>query len=166
MPETWEVLIDFPSYSISNLGNVVNTYRGRVMAQRSNHQGVRMVSLMDEHHRQVTRSVALLVAESFIPQPSSIFNSPIHLDGDRANCSVDNLTWRPRWFSVLYHRQFSDIRFYHRQIVLGIQGSRERFQGWADPCMRYGLLYKSIINSYHNNETVFPTGQRFVNLSW
>lgn len=126
-----------------------------------------MVSLMDEiSHRQVTRSVALLVAEAFVPRPRDTFNSPIHLDGDRGNCRLVNLTWRPRWFAVKFHQQFRDIRFHHRDIELGIRGTRERFRGWAEPCMKYGLLYTAIINSYRHNDTVFPTGQRFVNLSW
>lgn len=167
MAEQWEVLHDFPMYAVSNFGNVMNISRNLVMAHRTNKQGIRMVSLMSESsHRQVTRSVALLVAETFIPQPRSTFNSPIHLDGNRDHCHISNLDWRPRWFAVKFHRQFHDIRFWHEEIELGIVGTEERFQGWARPSIKYGLLYEGIIRSYRLKDTVFPTGQRFVNLSW
>lgn len=165
MDEQWEVLHDFPSYAISSLGKIVNIYRQTEMAQSQNQRGIQVVSLTNENHRQVTRSVPLLVAQTFVPGGTDIFNSPIHLDNDRSNCAADNLMWRPRWFAVKYHQQFRDVRFYHH-FPLGIRGSRERFKGWAEACMKYGVLYRSVIDSYHNGVPVFPTGQIFRAIGW
>ena len=52
------------------------------------------------------RSVPLLVAKAFIPQPPGPFDTPINLDGDRHNNHIHNLAWRPRWFAIKYNQQF------------------------------------------------------------
>lgn len=166
MQEEWAVLDEFPSYAVSTFGQVANIHRDSLLSLGHNTQGITMVKLMDEDHRQVTRSVALLVAQTFIEQRRELFNSPIHLDGDRRNCRWDNLMWRPRWFAVMFHRQFKEPRFYHPELKLGIKGTDETFHGWKDPCIKYGILYKSVIDSYHSGDSVFPTGHVFVRLGW
>jgi hypothetical protein len=112
--------------------------------------------------QHTTRSLPLLVANAFLPRTKEAFNAPIQLDGDRMQCRVDNLMWRPRWFAVLYHQQFSKDDFYYPDADLEIEDTGEHFKGWAEPSVIYGLRYIDIIVSYTNHKGTWPTGQRFI----
>src|SRR3954469_2297239 len=117
--EDWAPIQGFPGYSVSTLGRVRRDSSGRILRIKVNQYGVPYVGLMKEWD-QKQRSLALLVARAFIMNTSDIFDTPINLDGDRFNCAVDNLMWRPRWFAVKYNQQFTHGR-YERPIEASVR---------------------------------------------
>ena len=149
-----------PLYSVSEEGGVRNGRSLRPLALRKNNRGIIYVGLTI-NSQQVNRSVAVLVAEHFLPPPMrSTFDTPIHLDGDRSNCHVNNLLWRPRWFAVHYHRQFN------RETPQNQRACREIETGYIfksdfDAAREYGLLVQDIRWNYNKNKPVFPTNRRF-----
>jgi hypothetical protein len=113
--EDWRDIRFFPGYSVSTIGRVRNDDTGRMMTLMVNQSGVVNVGLTRsrEQHR---RAVALLVADAFIPRPiREAFDTPINLNGDRMNNTIDNLVWRPRWFAIKYIQQFkNNVRGFRR----------------------------------------------------
>ncbi len=162
MTERWKHLEEFPGYSISTYGQVANDRRDSILRQNPNMQGIAMVGLM-QAGRHTTRSVPLLVANAFVPNPDpKRFNSPIQLNGHRMDSHIDNLLWRPRWFAYKYHIQFSQEGFYYvpkAQILL--LDTDERFNELVTPSTKYGLHYKDVMYSYMMGTDVYPTRQHF-----
>lgn len=98
MVENWKTIDDAPLYEVSNQGRVRNRMTGRILIPTDNGRGYPIVGLRDQGARKV-RSLATLVAKAFLKDPlGDLNNSPLHKDGDRRNCSANNLVWRPRWF--------------------------------------------------------------------
>lgn len=160
MTGQWVRIPGFRGYSVSTSGLVCNR-SGRVLCVRVNQYGVPYVGMM-QHGRQVVRSLPLLVASAFIPRPRPKFNTPIHLDGDRTNCAVDNLMWRPRWFASEYHQQFIDR--YPNPInvsIRDVETGDEYPNSMAVACIN-GLLEGDVVLSILNHTVTWPTNQRFV----
>lgn len=128
------------------------------MALSANQYGIVYVGLMDGK-LQYKRSVAVLVAEAFLPEAADAFDTPIHLDGDKANCRVDNLLWRPYWFARKYHRQFYERISVNRGIEDVATG--EWFHNSLEAAARYGLLDRDIGYALGKGLPVWPTQQRF-----
>lgn len=160
MKETWVPIDRFPQYSISDHGKIRNDDTGRILVLSENQYGVVCVGLM-RNGVQRHRSVAKLVAQTFIPSPARHFDTPINLDGDRHNNHVDNLVWRPRWFAVMYNRQFR--RPYPNPIEAEILDPKtgEISKNSFDCATRYGLLEKDVVLSILNRTYVVPTFQEF-----
>jgi hypothetical protein len=111
--------------------------------------------------RQCIRSLPRLVATAFLPPPSEVFDTPINLDGDRTNCSVDNLMWRPRWYAIYYVSQFKDR--YDNPIEAPVRAldTDEVFDNSLDAACRYGLLEREVVLSVLNKTPTWPTYQMF-----
>lgn len=156
----WVPVAGFPGYSINTLGQVQKDSSRRLLQPRLNQQGVPYIGLMREW-KQHTRSLPKLVAMTFLDSPNEIFDTPINLDGDRTNCHVDNLMWRPRWYAVGYVNQFKE-RYDHpidapvRAIETG-----EEFRDSLSAACRYGLLEREVVLAIHNQTLTWPTYQRF-----
>ena len=156
----WVPVEGFPGYSINPLGQVSRDSTGRLLIPRYNQYGVPYVGLMRQW-QQCNRSLPRLVARAFLPSPSDIFDTPIQIDGDRSNCHVDNLMWRPRWYAVLYNQQFED-RYDHpiNEPVRAID-EEERFPNSLAAGCRYGLLEREVVLSVVNRTPAWPTYQYF-----
>lgn len=156
----WEVLEDFPDYAVSNMGDISNIKTGMPRKTSLNQFGIVKISLY-KGKQLYTRSVAPLVAEAFCDGQSELFNTPIHLDGDRQNCCANNLMWRPRWFAVLYHRQFDSAEFHAMDVhIVDVDSGRE-FYSVKEACMTYGLYYNDVYRSYLNGRPTPITEQVF-----
>lgn len=156
----WVTLADFPNYLISNHGDIVNKSTGRWLHQSHATGGVVKVGLV-RAGKQHTRSVKVLVAEHFVEGRDEVFDTPIHLDGDRDNNRADNLVWRPRWFAWEYARQFSNITDNDRIGPLRDVETRETYFDIVECAVLNGLLFKDIRKSMALKESVFPTFQTF-----
>lgn len=158
----WVEIEEFPGYSVSDEGQVANDHTGTVLSISTNQQGIPYVGLVSsEDGVQYKRSVALLVANGFLPPPvPPHFDTPINLDGNRLNNCVWNLMWRPRWFAIKYHKQFHNSE---RGFIVPIEDVQtgERFKTSWQAAVKYGLLDKEIKIATINHTYVFPTGQRF-----
>lgn len=156
----WIDLREYPGYAVSDDGRVMNTTTGLIKNQSINQQRIAMVN-MSINGQQHVRSIAVMVANSFLDRSEfpEHFDTPIHLDGDKRNCRADNLTWRPRWFAVKYHRQFSEWerenRFGFRQPIEIIE-TGEVFENSLHAAVTYGLLDREIFLAMANRTFVFP----------
>lgn len=157
--ELWQDIAEFPMYSVSNRGLIVNNETGRILRLCTNNRGIVYVGLLRKGI-QYKRSVTLLVANAFLPHPASpAFDTPIHLDGDRTNNRYFNLTWRPMWFARKYHVQFPlspSVGVPIQELVTG-----EEFSSSFQATVKYGLLDNDILRSVIKRDAVWPTYQRF-----
>ena len=166
MVQEWIDLDEFPGYAISMRGLVVNTRTGRLLRILSNAQQSAYVCMMRDG-RQCKRSIAKLVALSFLPLPKyQAFDTPINLNGDRLNNDVSNLMWRPRWFAMRYHHQFETWSVVDGEVQELNSGAI--FENALAAGVAYGLLASEVYNSawnytYHGDTSsvVWPTGQQF-----
>jgi len=156
----WIPVEGFPGYSINPLGQVSRDSTGRLLVPRYNQYGVPYVGLMRQW-QQCSRSLPRLVARAFLPAPSDIFDTPIQIDGNRSNCRVDNLMWRPRWYAVLYNRQFDDRYDHPLNVPVRAIGEPERFPNSLAAACRYGLLEREVVLSVVNRTPAWPTYQYF-----
>lgn len=85
--ENWKTIDLYPDYEISDHGNVRRTLTGRVLKPIGNHQ----VKLAGKQ-----RSLNRIVARHFVGHPPSPTAVVLHRDGDRGNCSAENLVWALR----------------------------------------------------------------------
>lgn len=156
----WVAVEGFPGYSVNPLGEVRKDSTGRVLHTRLNQYGVPYVGLMRDW-RQRIRSLPRLVATAFVPVPNEIFDTPINLDGNRTNCRVDNLMWRPRWYAIYYVNQFKDR--YDNPINAPVRDveSGEEFPDSLSAACRFGLLEREVVLSILNNTLAWPTYQQF-----
>lgn len=160
MEEYWIEIENFPGYSVSNHGRVRSDKSGRILRLNENQYGVLQVGMMRDGE-QKHRSVPLLVAKAFILQPTGPFDTPINLDGDRHNNTVENLAWRPRWFAIKYNQQFRTEHPF--RILSPVQDlkSGEISKDSLDCAKRYGLLEDELIFAVLNRTYVWPTYQEF-----
>ena len=159
--EEWREIRDFPGYSVSDQGHIRNDETGRILALLRNQQGLYYVGL-SKNLVQHKRSVPLLVAEAFLPEPPyETFDTPINLDGDRHNNSANNLEWRPRWFAVKYFQQFHGG--YREEVLKSVEEEMtgEWFSKTWVAATKYGLLHRELLVATLNRTDVWPTHQKF-----
>lgn len=158
--EVWSKIENFPDYSVSTYGRVRSDKTDRILSLNKNQFGVQQVGLMRDG-QQWHRSVPLLVAKAFIPQPTGPFDTPINLNGDRDDNHVDNLVWRPRWFAIKYNRQFKHPYEFPIMAPLVDLKTREVSRNSEECFKRYGLLEQDLVLSVLNRTYVWPTYQEF-----
>ena len=156
----WKTVVGFSNYEIHDSGAVRRIDWQRPVKPTLNQQGNPMVGLSRDL-KQHKRSLALLVAMTFLDRPpNSRFDTPIHLDGDKTNCSADNLMWRPRWFAIKYHQQFWNGK---RGFIVPVYevNSGETFPNSWEAALKYGLIDAEILSAAMNRTVVFPSGMHF-----
>lgn len=160
MNERWKSIDLFPDYSVSNFGRIRSNKTGRILKLTQNQFDLVQVGLMRDGVQR-HRSVPLLVAKAFVPEPGGPFDTPINLDGDRYNNHVDNLVWRPRWFAIKYNQQFKNQ--YENPIMSPLIDlkTNEVSENSFECARRYGLLEKDLVFSVLNRTYVWPTYQEF-----
>lgn len=158
----WAELEEFPKYAVSNQGDVINMQSQGPINPRPNQYGHIRVGLLKPDGKQYTRSLAHLVSQHFVPNENpERFDTPIHLDGNLANCCASNLRWRPRWFAIAFHKQFYRDTFHQHQYPIEDVATGERYESPAAACMANGILFNDIILSFTNPSYCFPTYQQF-----
>lgn len=160
MIDNWVPVEGFPGYSVNPLGQVRKDSNERIMHPRFNQYGVPYVGMM-RNWRQCIRSLPRLVATAFLPTTNVIFDTPINLDGDRANCSADNLMWRPRWYAIYYANQFKERYEYPIDAPIRNVDTGEVFPNSLAAGCRFGLLEREVVLSVLNQTPAWPTYQTF-----
>lgn len=162
MLEEWLPLELFPDYAVSNYGYVKNLRNDKLLTRSPVQYGMLTVALMHDG-QQFRRSIATLVAQTFLEEPPrDDFNTPIHLDGDRANCRADNLAWRPRWFAINYHLERRKSPYEGWDADFRLNETWEVFDTLSDPAIKYGLLERDIHKSIVEGKPTFPQGFTFM----
>lgn len=160
--DEWVAVEGFPGYSVSPSGHVRKDSSGHVLRIRCNQYGVPYVGMMREGRRhQCVRSLPRLVATTFVPQPNDIFDTPINRNGNRVDCRVENLAWRPHDYAVKYNNQFVDR--YDNPIdtpVRDVDTGQEYPNSLAAACAN-GLLEREVVLSIFNRTVAWPTYQEF-----
>lgn len=161
MRTQWRELKEFPSYAVSENAEFINLRTDMDVNPSRNQNGHSKVTLVRDR-RQHTRSVAVLVAEAFLPEHENpAFNTPIHLDGDLMNCCVDNLMWRPRWFAIKYHRQFRQPAFHNGERQILDENTDVIYDNMKHTCTSLGLYHHDVVDSYVMGHPVFPDWHTF-----
>ncbi|WKW86872.1 HNH endonuclease [Gordonia phage Conley] len=149
----WHEVEGFPNYVINPDGELKSVASGQLKNSRINNYGDRIVDLYRDG-RQHTRKVALLVAQAYLePPPTEAYNSVIQHDGDRGNCAVGNLSWRPRWFVVLYNQMFKERA---KDVSVIHHPSEEIFGTLREACIKFGLVEKNAYVNILNGDPIFP----------
>lgn len=161
MIEQWAPIKGFPRYLVSNFGVIINEESNREVRQFLTRTGYCYASIMDAFDVQRSCSVPLAVARAFLDPPSKeTFDTPINLNGYREDNFVGNLMWRPRWFAVEYHRQFTRrVPEFTKPIFEVSTG--EVFENSMAAAVKYGLLSKDIVLNYATGKSIWPTTLRF-----
>lgn len=158
--ERWAEIGEFPGYSVSDGGRVLNERTGLFLTPTRKPSGLVMVGLM-ANNLQHKRSLPLLVARAFLPRPDNdTFDTPINLDGDRMNNTSVNLMWRPLWFARKYARQFNDNHATFDYPIEDVE-TGEIYKNSMHASTFNGILDVEIYLSMINNTYVWPTGQIF-----
>jgi len=89
--EEWKPIEDYDNYEISNLGNVRNKKRNKLLTPIINNKNYYQLNLCKNNKRK-NFQLHRLIAIAFIPNPN---NLPItdHIDKNSLNNSIDNLRW-------------------------------------------------------------------------
>lgn len=160
-PEEFRPIPEFPLYAVSNYGRVVNVRFDREMAYSPTQHGELTVGMM-KNGRQHRRSLKRLVAQTWVPGESVLFDTPIQLDLDRGNYVYTNLAWRPRWFAWKYYRQYHDNMpswVYQGPIMNTV--TLQMYETAVDAAMYDGVLLEDIKKSIQYGQRVFPYGHHY-----
>lgn len=158
----WRTISEFPRYEISNKGEIYNThYRQMMRTSLSNHGHVK-ITLTDERGKRHTRSVALLVAATFVPAPNYLCDYLIVLDGNLERVEASNLAWRPRGFAWEYTHQLKVRQPLHfRNLAVRDLVNNFDYDSIVSAGIEEGLLFKDIWRSTYTQTEVFPSGAVF-----
>lgn len=108
MISDWEPFPGNETYEVSPYGQVRNATTGEVRKPSINQGGVMFLSLYDkETGRYRVKSIAVIVAETFVHRDNPKYETVVHVDGNKGNCCASNLIWRDRYFAVNYHKQIN-----------------------------------------------------------
>lgn len=152
-----------PGYEANRAGEVRNARSRRIIKPAMNQTGNVYIGLMGAR-RQVKLSLPKLIADMFLPRPVGffdVFNTPINLDGDKWNCSVGNLAWRPRWFAMEYTHQFVHPFPHPINRRMRPVGTDMVFDNSFEAATFYGLLERNLIEAIHQGRSVWPTNLIF-----
>ena len=140
---------DFPNYSISEDGIVMNS-KGRIIKGEISNRGYRRVSLSNNDVKNKKMSVHRLVAETYIPNPHN-YPEVNHKNENKLDNRVSNL----EWCSTLDNLN-------HSRVIE--KASVAKFR--KVKCVTTGKIYNSIkeaadeLGLYHSNIVACCNGRR------
>ena len=89
--EEWKAIIDFPNYSISSLGVVINNKTKKIKAQYQQKIGYLQIKLYKNNIRK-NYTHHQLMGLHFIPNPEN-YSQIDHINGIRNDNRIENLRW-------------------------------------------------------------------------
>ena len=93
--EQWRDIAGFPTYEVSDLGQVRNKKTHRIL-QKSYLNDYEMVKIYNDQHRFKNVRVSRLVAKAFVPNPDPLTKTQVdHIGGSDTKC--DNRACNLRW---------------------------------------------------------------------
>ena len=101
--EEWRNIDEFPDYKISNFGRVMNNKTGYIKKPSIGKRGYYVYS-MQKDGKSYLRTTHIMLARSFIPNPQNL-EQINHIDGNKLNCSIENLEWVSPRDNMLHARK-------------------------------------------------------------
>lgn len=145
--EEWRVITEFPNYSVSNLGNVMNNKSNKMMKLNVK-SGYYHVGLINNKNRPIFK-VHRLVALAFINNPE---NKPQvnHKNKNKLDNSIDNLEWTT-------HKE----NMQHKSIGLIYKSNKNK------PILRLNKNNNEIMEQYNSIEEagIWASENKFTNNS-
>lgn len=159
--DEYEEIPGFSSYGVTPDGQIINLSKGGIMITHyENRAGHNFVSMKNDNGVYLTRHVGKLVLKAFRPPKEPHWDTVIYLDGDKSNCKIDNLDWRPRWFAVKYNREklkpLSDGNF-----PIKDEDTGEIYPTVREASASFGILEEEILRKLGTPNRVYPTHQLF-----
>jgi len=160
--DEYQEIPGFSSYGVTTDGQVINISKGGIILPHYiNRAGHNFVSMKNDEGEFCTRHVAKMVLKAFKPEREDHWDTVIYLDGDKSNCRIENLEWRPRWFAVKYNREKA------HPLAGGDYPVKDDDTGYIYPSVREasassGVLEEEILRKLGTPNRVFPTHQLFV----
>lgn len=149
-------------YEISTRGEVRHRRNRRLRAQSVNQYGFPFHTLQEHGYdgRRVSVPVARAVAMTFLDQPSPSMPSPtvMHKDGDRMNCALENLVWRPRSYARRYQDAWGEPYEASGRFVFAVDASSSVqgvYESEGDLAQAYGVLVRDVERAIRS-ETDLP----------
>lgn len=103
--ELWKSVKEYPSYEVSNMGNIRNIHTNKCLKQMKDIYGYLRVNLVykDENGIKKRRKVQVhrIVAKAFIPNPNNLPQIN-HIDEVKTNNVIDNLEWCTQYYNSNY----------------------------------------------------------------
>lgn len=160
--ETWKKIEEFPKYQISSLARIYNTTHDHMMQTSYTNHGHVKITLAAPDGSRHTRSVGVLVGQSFVTAPNFMCDYLMILDGDLSNVVAHNLAWRPRWFAWKYTRQLKieQPRHFHNLSVANLD-TDVVYSSIIEAGIAEGLLFSDIWESTYTEKRVFPYKHRY-----
>lgn len=161
--EHWARIPEFPTYLISDLGNIFNLYTDNMM--RTSFNTYRHVKITLTNHitgERYDRSVRKLVAEVHVPKLNDLYDEAMLLDGNLENLRADNIMWRPRWFVWKYSRQLKitqPAHYFNLKVKNVVRGFI--YNSVIEAGKTEGLLFDDIWKSTYTGLEIFPYGDAF-----
>lgn len=150
---------EFPGYFITRDGQVYNS-RQQALTRSPTAYGDLTVGMVRNGH-QHRRSVKVLLARAFVPGETEVFDTPILLDGDREHLEPANIKWRPRWFALMYAKQWDHVdQWWFAGPVVDIT-TGEEYEHILHAAVDTGSLVRDIRTGMMNRTRVFPEGGQF-----
>lgn len=96
--EEWREVKELPHYMISNYGRVKRVDQLEARKVQLNDKGFPIITLYGADSKtRYLRQINKLVATAFLPEPLYQDETAVwHLDGNLANCVLENLKWETR----------------------------------------------------------------------
>lgn len=133
MHNRWTALEEYEDYEITPQGDIRHIRYQKPLNHNLNQRGHPFVNIRNSSEgRTQSKSVAQLVAETFLSRVGPGLDSVIHRDGDFSNVNVENLAWGTRSHAICYHKEIVDPRFREYRPILEAKTNRE-----------YGSLYEA-----------------------
>ena len=156
--ELWTEVRDFPNYMISNHGRVYSVKSNVTLRSRPSGWGYLQVMLSDGHNHQTTKSIHIMVAESFVPGWAEGLE-PNHKDGNKENNHESNLEWATKRQNNV-HALDSGLRK-PRGTKVAVYGSDLRFDTVKE-CAEYFDTYSTTISAVLNGRLETWKGLKFI----
>lgn len=162
--DEFEPTQEFPNVLVNPLGQFFNEKTDKMLATSRTSNGHLKINLTSGDGRYGTRSVARIVADTFLgPPPNERFDTIIHLNGDLSDCRAANLMWRPRWYAIKFHKQFSfesfNTGYKNKESIVDIDTGKT-YGSIYEVCTTEGLYYFDVQDCLFRNTLTPVTGHR------